>query len=208
MDFSKLDQNEKLAVYGSVAVVLAGLISAYGGLMFLGILAAIGMLIVVFLPQFSTGTSLPGSKGTLMAVLGLVALATALITLLQWLSLLGVLLSAAPLNTIMVLVAIAGAVVMAWAGWQELQREGGQWRFGASSTAGSSTVGGTTATTTATTTDASPTSAPDAAAAAPPTATTAAPPPASPPADMDDRPPASSSLDEDYGTDSDRRSDV
>ncbi len=73
MDISKLGQNEKLAVFGSAAVILAGLISNWGGLLFLSILAAFGMLVVVFLPQFSTGTTLPGSKGSLMAALGILA---------------------------------------------------------------------------------------------------------------------------------------
>ncbi|MDQ3150099.1 MAG: hypothetical protein M3Q38_09300, partial [Chloroflexota bacterium] len=98
MDISKLGQNEKLAVFGSAAVILAGLISNWGGLLFLSILAAFGMLVVVFLPQFSTGTSLPGSKGSLMAALGILAAAGAVITALQWLGYLGLLGS---LNTIM-----------------------------------------------------------------------------------------------------------
>jgi hypothetical protein len=130
MDFSKLDQNEKLATYGSVAVVIAGLVSSWGGLLFLSILAAIGMLVVVFLPQFSPSTTLPGSKGTLMATLGIVAAAGALITTLQWFTLLGALLSS--FSTVLFLVTVIGALVMAWAGWQELQSEGGKWVFGAS----------------------------------------------------------------------------
>ena len=136
MDFSKLDQNEKLAVYGSAAVILAGLISNWGGLLFLSILAAIGMLVVVFLPQFSSGTSLPGSKGTLMAVLGFVAAAGAVITALQWIGVIGALLTT--FSTIVFLLAVIGALVMAWAGWQELQGEGGKWEFGASPAAVSS----------------------------------------------------------------------
>ena len=131
MDFSKLDQNEKLATYGSVAVVLAGLASNWGGLLFLSILAALGMLAVVFLPQFSAGTTLPGSKGSLMAALGIAAAIGALITALQWLSVLGALLGS--FGTILFLIAVIGAVVMAWAGWQELQSEGGKWVFGGSS---------------------------------------------------------------------------
>ena len=129
MDFSKLDQNEKLATFGSVAVILAGLVSNWGGLLFLSILAAIGMLVVVFLPQFSPSTALPGSKGTLMAILGIAAAAGALITTLQWLTLLGALL--ASFFTILFLIAVVGALVMAWAGWQELQSEGGKWVLGA-----------------------------------------------------------------------------
>ena len=127
MDFSKLDQNERMATFGAIAVLLAGLISAWGGLLFLAILAAIGMLVVVFLPQFSPQTTLPGSKGSLMAALGIVAAGAALITLLQWMSVL----SFFGFSAIMFIVALIGALVMAWAGWQELQAEGGRWRFGA-----------------------------------------------------------------------------
>lgn len=129
MDFSKLDQNDKMAVVGAIVVFLAGLISNWGGLLFLSILAAVGMVVVVFLPQISSTTSLPGSKGTLMATLGFVAAGAALITALQWIGVIGFL----GFNAIMFLVAVVGALIMAWAGWQELQREGGKWQFGTSS---------------------------------------------------------------------------
>lgn len=132
MDISKLGGNEKLAVYGSIAVLLAGLISNWGGLLFLSILAAIGMLVVVFLPQFSPSTTLPGTKGSLMAALGILAALGAVITALQWLGYLGLIGS---LNTIMFLVALVGAVVMGWAGWQELQSEGGKFQFGSATPA-------------------------------------------------------------------------
>jgi hypothetical protein len=132
MDISKLSGNEKLAVYGSIAVLLAGLISNWGGLLFLSILAAIGMLVVVFLPQFSPSTTLPGTKGSLMAALGILAALGAVITALQWIGYLGLIGS---LNTIMFLVALVGAVVMGWAGWQELQAEGGKFQFGSATPA-------------------------------------------------------------------------
>ena len=132
MDFSKLGQNEKLATYGSVAVVLAGLVSNWGGLLFLSILAAIATLAVIFLPQLSPGTNLPGSKGTLMATLGIVAAIGAVLTAVQWLGVIGAILGS--LGTILFLVAVIGAIVMAWAGWQELQGEGGKWVFGSVST--------------------------------------------------------------------------
>lgn len=128
MDFSKLDQNEKLAVYGAIVVFLAGLISTWGGLLWLAILAAIGMAAVVILPQLAKGTSLPGSKGTLMAALGLVALGAGLIEVLRYLGYIGSTLGS--LNTIAFIVAVIGAGVMAYAGWQELQKEGGTWEFG------------------------------------------------------------------------------
>ena len=196
MDFSKLDQNEKLAVYGSVAVVLAGLISTYGGLMWLAILAAIGMLVVVFLPQLSAGTTLPGSKGTLMATLGLVALAAGVITLLQWIGVIGALFGS--FTTIMLLVATIGTAVMAWAGWQELQREGGQWQFGAGTTPRGSSASATSATA----------AAPPSETALPPTATTAAPPPDSPPADVEAVPPPTSSFDSSGDPEADRPRDA
>lgn len=130
MDFSKLDQNERLAVFGSIAVFLAGIISNWGGLLFLSLLAAIVMAIIVFLPQVSPGTSLPGSKGSLMAATGFVAAGGALITLLQWIGFI----TAFGFNSIMFLIALVGSLVMAWAGWQELQAEGGTWRFGSETT--------------------------------------------------------------------------
>jgi len=133
MDFSKLSQNEKLAVYASAAVIIGGLISNWGGLLFLSILAAIGVAFVVFLPQFSATTSLPGSKGSLMAALGIVAAVAAVITALQWIRFLGDI----DFNTIMFYVAVIGALVLAWAGWQELQSEGGKWVFGGTSNASS-----------------------------------------------------------------------
>ena len=55
------------------------------------------MLAVIFLPQLSPATALPGTKGTLMAALGIVAAVAAVITALQWLAYLGLLGS---LNTI------------------------------------------------------------------------------------------------------------
>lgn len=126
MDLSKLGQNERMAAFGAIAVLLAGLISNWGGLLFLAILAAIGMLVIVFLPQVSAKTALPGSKGTLMAAVGILAAASAVITMLQWIGFLG----SFGFSSIMFLVAVVGAVVMAWAGWQELQSEGGTWQFG------------------------------------------------------------------------------
>ena len=134
MDLSKLSQNEKLALYGAIVVFLAGLISNWGGLLWLSILAAIGAAVVIFLPQVSPTTSLPGSRGSLLAVLGIVALAGALIELLRYLGYTFDTLGR--FSTLMFLVALAGSVVMAWAGWQELQREGGKWVLGGSSSSG------------------------------------------------------------------------
>jgi hypothetical protein len=154
MDLSKLGQNEKLALYGAIAVFLAGIISNWGGLLFLSILAAVGVAIVVLLPQLSPKTSLPGSRGSLLAVLGFVALGGALIELLRYVGYTFDTLGR--LSTLMFLVALAGSAVMAWAGWRALQGEGGKWVLGASS----SSTGATTATAAAAPAPAEPTTSP------------------------------------------------
>jgi hypothetical protein len=128
MDLSKLDQSEKLALYAAIVVFLAGLISNWGGLLFLSILAALGVAIVLFLPQMSPGTSLPGSRGSLLAGLGLVAFGAAAIELLRWIGY--TIDTLGSFGTLLFIVALIGSAVMAWAGWQTLQLEGGKWQFG------------------------------------------------------------------------------
>lgn len=131
MDFNRLSANEKLAVYGSVAVIVGGIVSVgIGGLGLLAVLAAIGMLAVVFLPQLSPRTTLPGSNGTLMLILGGVAAVVMLLALLTILGALGFFLQFAPVNAIFFLVAVVGGLVMGWAGWQAFQAEGGRFVLG------------------------------------------------------------------------------
>ena len=130
MDFSKLSQNEKLAVYGSIALIVGGVVGYSYGLTVLGLLAAIAMLVLVFLPQFSPNTSLPGSRGSLMlAVGGLAGVAMALAFLS---ALTGVLLVNTNFRDLFFLIAVAGGLLMAWAGWQEFQAEGGKFQIGSS----------------------------------------------------------------------------
>lgn len=150
MNFSSLSSNEKLAVYGSIAVIVGGLVGFYGvGL--IAVLAGIAMLVIVFLPQMSPSTTLPGSKGSLMLLVGGIAAVVLVLSLLVYS---GVLFAFAGISSILFLVAVAGGLLMAWAGWQEFQSEGGKFQLGNS--------GATTGTT------------------APP----AAPPAATPPADV------------------------
>jgi hypothetical protein len=136
MDFSKLSQNEKLATYGSVAVIVGAIVGsvAGGGFGWLAVLAAIAMLVVVFIPQFSPATSLPGSKGSLMLLCGGVAAVILVLGLLASLGWLGLYFSVFVLNAIFFLIAVAGGVVMGWAGWQEFQAEGGKFQLGTAST--------------------------------------------------------------------------
>lgn len=131
MDFSKLTSNEKLAVYGSVALIVGAVVGYGYGLANLGILAAIAMLIIIFLPQLSPNTNLPGSRGSLMVAAGGLAGAAMVLALLSALT--GALLINTNLRDVFFLVAAVGGVVMAWAGWQELQSEGGKLRFGTAS---------------------------------------------------------------------------
>ena len=131
MDFSKLGSNEKLAVYGSLAVVVGGLVGlGAAGLGVIAVLAALGMLVVIFLPQMSPSTQLPGSKGSLMLALGVVAAIILVLGFLTVLGALGVLLQFSFVGTLFYLIAVAGGILMAWAGWQEFQAEGGKFQLG------------------------------------------------------------------------------
>jgi hypothetical protein len=131
MDFSKLGQNEKLAVYGAVAVIVGGVIGYAYGFAILAILAAVAMLAVVFLPQLSAGTALPGSRGSLMLVCGAVA---AIILVLALLLYLNIVFFAFGVRDLFFLVAVAGALLTGWAGWQEFQAEGGKFQLGNATT--------------------------------------------------------------------------
>lgn len=141
MSFSSLSSSEKLAVYGAIAVIVGMLIASSGffgfGLGLLALIAAIAMVVIVFLPQMSAGTELPGSKGTLMFAAGIIAAAVLVISLIQIMEFIGIYLGS--INGIFFLIAVVGSLVMAWAGWQVLQAEGGSFRFGTGSgTAGAS----------------------------------------------------------------------
>jgi len=141
MDFAKLSQNEKLATYGAIAVVVGGLVGYSYGLTILAVLAAVAMLVIVFLPQMSAGTKLPGSKGSLMLIAGGVAGVVLVLALLLYI---GTIFTAFNFRDLFFLVAVAGGVVMAWAGWQEFQSEGGKFQVGTTTTAAGSTPAATT----------------------------------------------------------------
>ena len=136
MDISKLGQNEKLAVYGAIASIVGPVLSSMGfgfGAGWLTLLLAIAMLAIVFLPQFSPQTTLPGSKGSLMLVVGGIAAVSAALALLGSIGLLGFFGS----NIVFVLgwlLGIVGGLLMGWAGWQEFQAEGGKFRLGNATT--------------------------------------------------------------------------
>lgn len=181
MDLSKLSQNEKLAVYGAAAVVVGALVG-YGasGLGVIALLAAIAMLAIIFVPQLSPSTRLPGSKGSLMLIAGGAAAVVLVLGLLNLLTVLGALLRFSAVATIFYIIAVIGGVVMAWAGWQEFQREGGKWVLGSS---GATATDAPAATPPAATAAPEPTPAPEPMAASQPesSAHVAPPPDAAPP---------------------------
>ena len=127
MDFSKLNQNEKLAVYGAVGrrgrrphrvQLRAGI---------LAVLAAVAMLAIVFLPQFSPqhqAARLAGqpdahraaASPAIGAAPGVPDLTSA-----TWLHRVNI-------RDVFFLLGVAGGLLMGWAGWQEFQAEGGKFQ--------------------------------------------------------------------------------
>lgn len=127
MDLSKLSSNDKLAAIGAVLAIVGSVVSFGAGPY--GVLTGIAMLIILFLPQFSPSTKLPGSKGSLMLIVGGAAGIGALLTLLAWLPYLGL------MGTYFIggLLGIVGGLLMGWASWREFQAEGGKFNLGMSS---------------------------------------------------------------------------
>jgi hypothetical protein len=132
MDFSKLSSNEKLAAIGAVAAIVGALLSFGGGGTFT-LLTGVAMLIIVFLPQFSPNTTLPGSKGSLMLIVGGVAGIAALLSLLAILTVLGAFALYGGLWFVGLLLSTAGGLLMGWASWKEFQAEGGKFNLGTAS---------------------------------------------------------------------------
>lgn len=130
MDLSKLSSNEKMAVYSSVVLVLAGIISNWGGLMWLSVLAGVGVLAVLLLPQISPSTKLPGSRGSLLVALGGIAAAGAVIEFLRFISYFFN--SLDDYRTWLFAIAAIAAIYVLWLGWKEFQAEGGKFVMGMS----------------------------------------------------------------------------
>lgn len=124
MDISKLNSNEKIAAIGAVLAIVGSVVSFGAGPY--GVLTGIAMLVIIFLPQFSPTTKLPGSKGSLMLIVGGAAAIGAILTLLAWLPYLGIMGS----FFIGGLLGIIGGLLMGWGAWQEFQAEGGKFQLG------------------------------------------------------------------------------
>ena len=132
MNFSTLSATEKMAVYASVVVAILGLWSlthAWGGLMVLPVLAAVGMLLVLFAPSIMPTTRLPGSKGSLLLLTGGLAAVIWALSAISWLG--WIFDHLAAFDTIQFLVGLVAALAMGWFGWQAFQAEGGKFQIGA-----------------------------------------------------------------------------
>ena len=138
MDLSKLNSNERLAFWGAILAIVGTILTIVGayigiGGLWLTFILAIAMIVILFLPTWSPQTTLPGSKGTLMLIVGGIAGVGALLSLLSLLSVIAFL-GSEPLFVIGLLVGIIGGLMMGWGAWQEFQAEGGKFQLGTAST--------------------------------------------------------------------------
>jgi len=132
MNFSKLSSSERMGAIAAVATVVGAAVAAssypgHWGVTWLGAILAIGVLVVIFLPQFSPATKLPGSKGSLLVALGGIAavlMAFVLLTTFRFTF------QGFDLSSLLFLIAVAGALVMGSTGWQAFQAEGGKFTIG------------------------------------------------------------------------------
>jgi hypothetical protein len=135
MDLSKLNANERLAFWGAVIAIVGTILTIVGGYGFAGgglwltVILALAMIVILFLPTWSPQSTLPGSRGSLMLVVGGIAAVGAvlsLLTLFAWIGLLG----EAFLFVIGLLLGIVGGLMMGWGAWQAFQAEGGKFQLG------------------------------------------------------------------------------
>lgn len=135
MDLSKLNANERLAFWGAVIAIVGTILTIVGGYGFaagglwLTLILALAMIVILFLPTWSPQSKLPGSRGSLMLVVGGIAAIGAilsLLTLFAWIGLLG----EAFLFVIGLLLGIVGGLMMGWGAWQAFQAEGGKFQLG------------------------------------------------------------------------------
>lgn len=128
MDFSKLSSYDKLAALGAVAAIIGAFLSFGGGGSW-GVLTGIAMLVIVFLPQFSPSTKLPGSHGSLMMIVGGVSALGAVFGILALLTVMGAFAFWGASYFIGALLGTAGQALMAFAAWRTFQAEGGKFNM-------------------------------------------------------------------------------
>ena len=141
MNLAALSSNEKMGVYAAVVVLVTSiwsLVNDWGGWIVLPLLASIAMLLVLFQPSLMPTTKLPGSKGSLLLVTGLVAALGWVISAVGWIEWISNHIGS--IDTLQFLVGLVASLVMAWVGWQAFQGEGGQLKMGMPAAGGTATM--------------------------------------------------------------------
>jgi hypothetical protein len=143
MDLAKLRPNDRLGLSAGAVVAITGLVSVmngWGAILVLAVLAGIGAVGVIVAPQLAPAARLPGSEGSLLALLGAVAVMAWIPPLIVWLDWIAGHL--ASLDTIQFLVGFIFALVLGRTGWVALQAEGGRMRLGPQTTPPADDVAG------------------------------------------------------------------
>jgi hypothetical protein len=137
MDLARPSPIDRLGVLAAGLVVVTGLISTatgWGAILVLAVLAGVGTLGVILAPRFAPSVRLPGSRGSLLVLLGVVAILSWIPPLIAWLSwIVEHLLS---VDTIQFLVGLVGATVLALTGYIAFEAEGGRFQLGVPTPAG------------------------------------------------------------------------
>jgi energy-coupling factor transporter transmembrane protein EcfT len=131
MDFSKLSSSERNAAIAAAVVVVTGLISianGWGALMWIALLAGVGALVVIFGAQVMPGVKLPGSTGSLLVLVGAIALLVWIAVLIDEIGF--VVDNPINFDTWQFLIGLIAAAALTWLGWQALQSEGGRFQLG------------------------------------------------------------------------------
>jgi hypothetical protein len=127
----RLSTSDRLSALCAAVVTVTGFLSVaagWGAILALAVLAGIGTLGVVVAPHLVPTPRLPGSNGSLLVLLGVVALLAWVPPLIAWLDFLAAhLLDFATLLFLLGFVCAAG---MAWSGYTTFRAEGGILRLG------------------------------------------------------------------------------
>jgi hypothetical protein len=132
MDRTRAAANERASALAGAAVALTGFLSVvdgWGAILVLAVLAGLGAVGVVLAPRFAPSARLPGSPGSLLVLLGVVAVLAWIPPLIAWLD--WIVANLVTRGTIQFLVGFVFAVILGRAGWTALQAEGGTLRLGA-----------------------------------------------------------------------------
>jgi len=125
--FSALSGNDRMAAVAAVVALVCSVISLvweWGALMFIPLLAAAGVLFVVFQARVAPNVTIPMARGMLLLVLGGAAALFWLIVTVQWINYI----LEPPIftiDTIQFFIGLAASLVMAFAGWRAYQTDKG-----------------------------------------------------------------------------------